>query len=251
MSAPIASLPMYDWPEIRGETETIWKAVARRFAALGVDTPRLLTSDAEGVDHWLDPDLLFSQTCGYPFARNLNGKVDLLGTPVYDVEGCEGPLYSSAVIVRSDDTALTFEDRQSRVFAFNSEDSLSGFRCLTPLIGNPQEFFEVSYRSGGHRRSAQMVAEADADIAAIDAVCWHLLRESEPETAGRLRVLTWTQKLPALPFITAASRPKEELAALRQALSSAIGDLQDNQPVLRLTGLEFLDESHYRPLQDL
>ncbi len=251
MSDLLASLPMYDWPEICDETEKLWTAIADRFGEQGFSAPANLLRDVEGIEHWLDSNLLLSQTCGYPFAVELEGKVDLLGTPVYEVDGCGGAFYSSAIVVRSDEDVSTLDDAQHFRFVFNSKGSLSGFRCLSPMTGDPSHYFETVVESGGHRRSAQMVADGHADIAAIDAVCWHLLQKVEPETADKLRVLAWTPKLPALPFITAVGRSKDELTSMRRALSVAVDDVRNQLPTLCLAGLNFLDETHYRPLAAL
>ncbi|MEP4421807.1 MAG: phosphate ABC transporter substrate-binding protein, partial [Nitratireductor sp.] len=42
MSAFIAALPMYDWPECRAETDAQWAAMAGRLRAAGVDAPAQL-----------------------------------------------------------------------------------------------------------------------------------------------------------------------------------------------------------------
>ena len=62
---------------------------------------RSRTSDAV----WRDPGLVLSQTCGFPFSTRLRGMVRLVGTPIYDVLGCDGPFYSSMIVVRTDEPA--------------------------------------------------------------------------------------------------------------------------------------------------
>ncbi|MGI9354254.1 MAG: phosphate/phosphite/phosphonate ABC transporter substrate-binding protein, partial [Rhizobiaceae bacterium] len=246
-----ANLPMYDWPEIHDETEALWKAIATRFRKAGIDAPEELHRDYRGLAHWLDPNLLFSQSCGYPFAKQLMGKVELLGTPVYSVEGCYGSNYSSAIVVRADDAVASLEDARQHRFAFNGKDSLSGFRCMTPLIANPQNYFSQSAESGGHRASAQMVEKGEADITAIDAVCWHLLQQVEPETANGLRLLKWGPLFPALPFITRVGNGSDELGAMHDALNQAIADVRDKLPTLNLRDIELLPAETYAPLAAL
>ena len=242
---------MYDWPEVRSETEALWDAIAGRLGEANIDTPDALTQDGEGDAHWLAPDLVFSQTCGYPFATDLMGKVDLLGSPVYAVEGCYGANYSSAVVVRADDEIASLDDAVARRFAFNGNSSLSGFRCLLPLIGDPLNYFGRSIESGGHRTSAQMVASGGADIAAVDAVCWHFLQAIEPETTGQLRILKWGPLFPALPFITRAGRASDELVAMQKALKQAVADVRDDLLTLRLRDIDLLPAETYAPLAAL
>jgi len=246
-----ASLPMYDWPEIRDETEVLWNAVAAQFRNIGIEASDGLMQNSEGVAHWLDTDLLFSQTCGYPFATQLTGKVGLLGSPVYSVEGCYGSNYSSAIVVRADDKVSSLEEVAEHRFAFNGKDSLSGFRCLCPLIGDPLDYFSRSTESGGHRISTQMVTNGEADIAALDAICWHLLQKVEAETADKLRVLEWGPLFPALPFITKRNRNADELVKMQKALKHAIKDVRDDLPTLRLRDIEFLPAQTYAPLAAL
>ena len=251
MTVPLASLPMYDWPEIWDETKLLWSAIVTRFSEAGINAPKELSRDCEGVAHWLDPDLVFSQTCGYPFATQLMGKVDLLGSPVYAVEGCYGSNYSSAIVVRSDDAVAGLEETIGHRFAFNGKNSLSGFRCLSPLTGDPLKIFSSLVESGGHRTSAQMVANGEAEIASLDAVCWHLLQKVEPETANQLRVLKWGPLFPALPLVTRKNRDAGELATMREALKSAIADVRDNLPTLKLRDAELLPTETYAPIAKL
>ncbi|MEE9313116.1 MAG: PhnD/SsuA/transferrin family substrate-binding protein [Rhizobiaceae bacterium] len=249
----IASLSMYDWPELRAETNAFWAVLAKRFQAAGFDAPVSLLQGQENAAHWLRDDLLFSQTCGYPFATELIGKVHLLGTPHYDVEGCEEAHYSSAILVRRDSGFDSLEDARAGRFAFNGRGSLSGYRCLSLLVGIVENWFSNSMESGGHRTSASMVANGEADVAALDAVCWDMFQRFEPEAAKKLRVLQWTPKLPALPYITSGSFKADELKLLRLAVSEAIDEIKVNGvgKALKLAGYSLLEESEYRPLASL
>ena len=62
----LASLPMYDWPEIRSATDAWWTGIARH-AGLGFP----LTRADDYAELWRRDDLVFSQTCGYPFTHGL------------------------------------------------------------------------------------------------------------------------------------------------------------------------------------
>jgi hypothetical protein len=62
----LASLPMYDWPEIRSATDAWWAGIARH-AGLGFP----LTRVPDYAELWRRDDLVFSQTCGYPFTHGL------------------------------------------------------------------------------------------------------------------------------------------------------------------------------------
>lgn len=237
---------MYDWPEIRGETDTFWGALQQRFCKDGFVAPATLTRSKEGNAHWLQNDLLFSQTCGYPFSKDLIGKVHLLGTPCFDVEGCEDATYSSAIVVHRESGFESLDDAQSARLAINGRNSLSGYRCLVPAIGNPDDWFTEVNVSGSHRASGIMVANGKADAAAIDAVCWSMFQRFEPEAADKLRVLRWTQKLPALPYITSRKFDPEQVLKLRSALADVA--VSPAAAALGINGIDQLDEAAYTEL---
>lgn len=230
-----------------------WSEFRIQSRAADFDAPSNLSRRGDSVAEWLSPNLLFSQTCGYPFATKLAGRVQLLGTPHYDVAGCSGPQYSSAIVVRKDAGFADLDDLKGAALAINGFDSLSGFRCLTPLIGNQKDWFGSIVQSGAHRASALMVSNGEADCAAIDAVCWQMFREYEPHATANLRVLKWTPLLPALPFITSRQWSDDDLNKLRMLLSefvvSSAGKLQFG-PV-SISGLSLLSESNYAPLAGL
>ena len=43
------------------------------------------------VPERIGPEILFSQTCGYPLETIFSGQAIRLGTPCYAVPGCDGP----------------------------------------------------------------------------------------------------------------------------------------------------------------
>jgi len=247
----IATLPMYDWPELRSETDRIWETIATHFKRAGFDAPNNLSKPESEWDYWRSSDLLFSQTCGYPYSTELVEQVELLGTPTFDIPGWSGTDYSSALVVRSDFDATNLEQCRSGTFAFNGRNSLSGYRCLSPLIGPPEDWFAASVQSGGHRESARMVSRGEADIAAIDAQCWNLFGKFEPEAADRLIVLQWTPGLPGLPYITNNQWPSEQLANLRAALGDAVEQIsaENAAPYLGLAAVTVLNESAYQSIK--
>ncbi len=90
--APVASLPMYDWPQIEAANDALWAAIANSLRAQGVEAPRKLARGGDLTADWRNPRLLFSQTCGYPYVKHLRGEVALIATPEYAFAGCEGAL---------------------------------------------------------------------------------------------------------------------------------------------------------------
>ena len=236
---PVASLPMYDWPEMRDAHDEFWGQLTKRFQAAGINAPSLLRHDASDESHWLDRDLLVGQTCGYPYSTRLHGRVKYLATPVYEVEGCNGPNYSSALVVHRQSN-WTLDNLQTARFAYNSRDSLSGYRSVKQMFGKPERFFEAMIETGSHRTSAACVADASADVAALDAVCWHLLQQFEPQTAQTLKVIGWTKKQPALPLITSLQTPDKTITMMQSILTGF-----NEKNALAISGFKILASDAY------
>lgn len=247
----IAALPMYDFPELRPQTDAFWAGLRGHLAAAGVtDLPERLTRPADPYALWLDHDLVFAQTCGYPFTHRLQGKVRYLATPCYKAPGCEAHTYRSFLLVRDDDPAATGKDLAGRVACFNSEDSQSGYNVLKHYLaglGIANGQLRAALESGAHRQSAAMVKAGKADFCAVDCVSWTLLTAVAPDEVKGLRVLDQTAPAPCLPFITALDRPVEDVAALRTGLAAAFADpdLEETRELLLLDGFVVLDEAAY------
>src|SRR5262245_36380519 len=117
----IISLPMYDWPEIRQETDCWWAGLCRHFQAAGFrDLPKEHDRMTALHDQWRSPDLLFTQTCGYPLLHQFDGMWEILGTPCYAAAGCKGAAYCSNIVVREDSPVLVVQDLRGRPAVYNS-----------------------------------------------------------------------------------------------------------------------------------
>ncbi len=207
MTGPVASLPMYDWPEIRAATDAWWAVLREALRARGIEAPETLARDAP---HWTHPALALGQTCGMPYRLGLHAQVTLIGAPDYGLEDCPPGFYRSALVARADDGRRAVPTFAGRRFAYNARDSHSGWAALEASLG-PLDA-ERGLATGAHRASIAAVAEGRADIAAIDAVSWRLARVWEP-AAARLRVVGWTPPSPGLPMITARRRDPAPFAA--------------------------------------
>lgn len=249
-AAPIAALPMYDWPEIRPALDAFWAGWRDAIRARGLDAPEALDRSDEIVAQWRDPRLLVGQTCGRPFATGLRGVARLIATPVYAAEGCEGPLYASWIVARADAPERSLSELAAPRIAVNGYDSHSGWGALLRVA--PQLDLDLSNTvvSGAHRASARAVADGGADLAAIDAVSLRLLERCEPETARKLRRIARTIPAPGTPFVAAASRSDAEIALLRAALEEALAspDLAAARAEIGLAGAVALAEGDYEPM---
>lgn len=236
----IASLPMYDRPSTAEANDRLWAEIRGQLAARGVAAPECLTRDGDPWDHWLVPELVLSQTCGLPYRTRLHGSVALVGTPDYGLDDCPPGHYRSRVLVRADDPRARLSDFAGARLAYNESMSQSGWAALA--VHAPGMHWGALVRTGGHARSVEAVASGAADIAAIDAVTWELLR-AEGAPAEGLRVLASTEATPGLPLISALGA---DVRRIREAVAEAISRLDPADTVaLRLTGLVAIPAEDY------
>ena len=256
--ATIAALPMYDFPELRADTDALWARLARSLRAAGIGgIPDVLCRDRGHLEIWRDRNLLLAQACEYPLAVGLAGEVQLVATPLYTADGCFGPLYRSAIVVWRYEPVHRLSEMRGRRCAVNELSSNSGMNLLraaiAPLTINGRGFFESVTVSGSHRRSLEMIADGEADLAAIDCVTWAHLQRLAPRLTGDLRVLAWTDASPSLPLITAAGTDAATLRALRLALAEAVNDpaLDAVRERLFLAGFDFSPDPSFAGVRGL
>lgn len=247
-----ASLPMYTFdPDANAE---LWRAIAAALWAEGiVDVPDQLEEPHDYVAHWLSPDLLFSQACGYPLVSRLKRQVAVLGTFIYGAEGCAGPRYASAFIAHADHPGRTLVDFRGQRVAYNGTDSQSGYNCLrfaiAPLAGRAA-FFSDRTETGAHYQSLQAVARGEADLAAIDCVSLAGFLKREPEFRDKIRIIGWSERVPGLPIITRPGADADRIAAMRRALARVVADpdLATIRGRLFITGFQPLAFDDYAPI---
>lgn len=239
----IASLGMYDVAPLQAAHDAYWRLIRDRLRARGVAAPDALTR-GEGAywPAWQADDLVLSQTCGYPYRARLHGRVTLVGTPDFGVEGCPPGHYCSVYVVRGDDPRRTVEDFDGAVIAWNDALSQSGWAAPGNDAARRGIAFTTGPQTGAHAQSARAVAEGRADIAALDAVTWAVLTDNGLAPTG-LRVLDRTPPTPGLPYIAG---PGADAAAIRGAVADAIVALPaDLRARLRLRGIVEIPAAAY------
>jgi ABC-type phosphate/phosphonate transport system substrate-binding protein len=229
---------MYDFPEVREATTAFWQALSSR---IGVDLP--LSHPADWTSAWRQPDLLFSQTCGYPFTHDFRGQLALVATPHYRADGCEGPRYCSIVFAREDQSLRSFK---GHVAAFNNRDSMSGMLALQLVFVPLAEdgiFFSRALETGGHLASLSAVQNGTADVCAIDCVTVAYARRYRPSALDGLIEVARSPDVPALPFVTVDGSVPD----LRVALGGVFADAScaETLETLLLDDVSFLLPEDY------
>ena len=226
----IAALPMYNvTPALAADWRALLAHVHARVAdwlsARG-DTLAIVESDEPLERFWLRDDLLLSQTCGYPLVHALAGRVRLIATPDFDIDGCAVGNYHSVLVTGTHLTATSLEACRGLRAAYNADDSNSGmnlFRHAVAPLAEGRPFFSSVLKTGGHLASLRALAiDRTADVAAVDCVTFAFVREHLPELAGGVREIGITASAPGLPFIASNALPADAATVLADALDDAV-----------------------------
>ncbi len=246
MPQGFAELLMYVAPPRIRQAQEQW--LSRVLDILGGQ--RLDAQDLELKALWLSPQLLLTQTCGYPLMTELQGKVQVVGRPVYQLPHSANGNHCSLLVAREDDPRQALVEFRGSHGLLNSRDSNSGmnlFRhALAPLQQNGAFFADVTL-TGGHRSSLAAIKAGDGDLAAIDSVTFdYLARDGSEEVAG-MKVIARTAEGPCLPYIT---RLGADADAIRAAMNQALNELPDVAHVLAISEVMSASVEDYQVLLD-
>ena len=249
-ATPIAVLPMYDFPWIAAANDALWAAISARLAEAGVRAPTSLTRGGDLAALWRHPDLVFGQTCGYPYASGLKDSVTLIAAPEYSFAGCEGASHRSFIIRAARDPRRGFSEFRGASAALNAHDSNTGmnlFRAATASVARGAPFFRAIVVTGSHEASVEAVAGGKADLASIDCVSFALLSRARPELVERVAIAAESPLSPCLPFISSARLPAPTIELVRKALFEVLADpdLAETRAALGLKGARIAAPADY------
>ncbi|MFT5218122.1 MAG: ABC-type phosphate/phosphonate transport system substrate-binding protein [Planctomycetota bacterium] len=151
-----------------------------------------------------DPDLMFAHTCGYPLMKHQRDRVAPVCVPIFDVPGCNGRLYSSHFIVPASSDIKQLQDCRGKTVAMNNADSNSGMNVLRHAIADLHpggHFFAEVVETGGHLYSIEALANGLAELAAIDAVSFQLIKDDQPALCANIRIIGSSTQSCGLPFV--------------------------------------------------
>jgi ABC-type phosphate/phosphonate transport system substrate-binding protein len=247
---PIAVLPMYDFPWTAEANDALWASMSVRLAEAGVQAPAALARGGDLSSQWRDPDLIFGQTCGYPYVTGLRNAVTLIAAPEYAFPGCEGAAHRSFIIRRAGDPRSELSEYRGSTAALNGWDSNTGmnlFRAAVAPIAGRAPFFRAIAVTGSHEASLTAVAEDQADLASIDCVSFALIERGRPELVARVAVIAESPLSPSLPFIMSARLGAPTIEAVREALLAALADpnLAEARAALGLKGARPTSPAEY------
>ncbi|MGB0497388.1 MAG: PhnD/SsuA/transferrin family substrate-binding protein [Rubricella sp.] len=209
-----ASLPMYDWPEIAGETDAAWAALSPILRARGIAAPDGLDRTGGFGAHWPAPDLCLSMACGLDVAEGRTAPSRTVARPVWRFRAWPAGTYRSALVTRMAEAAKPLATLARRP-VINMAESWSGAACLERHLAGRDIALGRPHVSGSHRASLECIRQGDADLAAIDGVS--LALAARFDGIDDIAILGWTAPAAATPMIAgAALDPARVLAALHR-----------------------------------
>jgi ABC-type phosphate/phosphonate transport system substrate-binding protein len=247
---------MYDYPWTAAANDRLWAAMSARLNEAGVPAPASLTRGGDRGAQWRDPELVFGQTCGYPYVTGLKDAVALIATPEYSFPGCEGASHQSFIVARASDARRDLSDYRGARAAVNGFDSNTGmnlFRATIAAITQGAPFFHAIVVTGSHQASLEAVAEGRADLASIDCVTFALIGRGRPELIERVAIVAETPLSPGLPFIASARLGRSTIDAVRDALFAALADpdLAETRATLGLKGARVATAAIYDRVSEI
>jgi ABC-type phosphate/phosphonate transport system substrate-binding protein len=249
-------MPLYDFPETRPGRNAFWQAIRAELMRNGIDQL------PEGLDFWrppvperIEPEVIFSQVCGYPLQTIFRGQATILGTPIYDVEHCDGPTHVGAFVVHRDAPYRRLEDLRGCRFVYNSRHSNSGMnlpRRAIADIARGAPFFGSIVETHSQHGNLDRVAQREADATCVDNVTYAYFVRSRPDAASVTRILAVTPPSPSIPFVTSSATDSATTACLRRALRrvAVAPEWADLRAGLLLRDIVTVDEAVYSAVLD-
>ncbi|WP_338473477.1 PhnD/SsuA/transferrin family substrate-binding protein [Pseudomonas sp. MS646] len=202
------------------------------------------------ASQWLAPDLLLSQTCGYPFITSLRANVRLVGRPSYALAHSSGGDHCSLLLCRADSTVTDLVGFQGSHGLINAQDSNSGMNLLRHTLAGISDhgFFSKMTLTGSHRESMRRLKDHDGDLASVDSVTYDYLARDNSDEINGLKILAQSVRSPCLPYITSIRRTATDADSIRAAMNEALKQLPEVSRTLALTEVLPASEADYECL---
>ena len=191
--------------------------------------------------------------CGITLATAPAGTWRYLATPVIGDPAVARGYYNSLIITPRDNglTKTSDFDPALHQAVINEPGSFSGAITLAAhLAGRYGVTLTSPLQSGGHLESVTMVANGQAQLAAIDRMSFLLAQHDRPQDVANVRVIEETAAHPAPPLVADGGLEDDMVAALRDALLAcpSLPEWPEMTRILGVTGIIVLDEMLYPPM---
>jgi len=214
---------MYPFEPLRPAWATLWTSVRRSAPYL----PDELTWDDDVHALWAQPELALSQSCGWPLVTSEAQRLRVVGVFDPRVPAAGQGWYRSSIVVRTGDVPRwsTPGATAGARAAVNNLDSLSGWISLSMAVhGRPGIWHGDVVETGGHVHSLAALRRGDADVAAIDALSFALLRDIDREHVEGLSVIGRGPRIPCVPIVVPYGADESLVVSVQAALADACLD---------------------------
>jgi len=247
------ALPMYNvTPALGAAWEDLLGAVIGGLRQRGWTEPmRIVPPPDDLMAWWRAPDLLLSQTCGYPLVTELAHAVRVLAVAGFDLPGCEGIDYRSLILVPQQG-ARSLQALRGAVAVINQPHSHSGMNALRHTIAplaRDGRFFSRVMVSGSHLASIAALRQGQADVAAVDCATFGLAARAAPGLLAGVRPLQATAAAPGLPLITSRTVTEAQAQDLQGVLLALHEEAPSVLGALSIARLHAVDLATYAPVR--
>jgi ABC-type phosphate/phosphonate transport system substrate-binding protein len=186
------------------------------------DPPALLS------DLWRRNDLACVMMCGLPFSMRDPQPVVLAAPVPSPARYGKQAIYWSDIAVRKDSNFRTIEETAGARMGYTLKDSQSGYfalryHLLRKLPGLTQPYPHITGNLLNPRGVIKALAEGRIDVGPLDSYVHDLLKHSDPEFAGQVRVIDTTDPTPMPPIIATAHLSPATVDRVREGFV-AVGD---------------------------
>ncbi|MDP3258579.1 MAG: PhnD/SsuA/transferrin family substrate-binding protein [Bosea sp. (in: a-proteobacteria)] len=188
-------------------------------AAMGTEVQLVLKRTYQEITSQLLSGLLDAAwICGFPFVA-YRRELELVAVPIWRGK----TTYQSYLIVSEGREASTISDLRGDIHAFSDPDSNSGYLVTRALLAEngvkPQDFFQRTFFTYGHRNVVRAVAAGLAQSGSVDGYVWEVMTETEAALTRQTRP-AWRSDWMGFPPIATAreNASSNNIARLRQAL---------------------------------
>ena len=202
--------------------------------------------------------------CGAPYVEqsaNPPSTLELLAAPVWrDPLYGDSPVYYSHLLVHRASAVQHFGELRSQRWVYNDPGSLSGYHILRAYLrsfGEDDSFFAQRIEAGSHQHAVQMVADGQAEVAAVDSTVLQQMAQDEAENEARsvaaVRTLALLGPNPIPPWVIGSGVPvvlRQEVRywLINMAQDAAGAAILAKTPIARFAAVE---HQAYQPIAEI
>jgi len=200
------------------------------------------SSAPTSVEEFMKWDLMVAWS---PCAINLcnEGYAEIIGGLVPDDPLSNGrAVYYSYLVVRAGSNIDNVEQMRGLRFAYNSEDSLSGYLVMVFYLQdkakNPKTYFNWVH-SGSHSKSIDLLLSGEVDGACVDYLVWRKILSKRPDILDKLMIIDKLGPNPIQPLILNIKKMTEsERDIVREAYFRFCKEDELNGSLIKQYGFE-------------